>query len=210
MVDKSQDQILSEWLDNEIAKISNDIDTLSRMIFYQRAHPNHGGPTDLPFAYGCCCNMVSEQRDEAIEKNTKILERKKERLASLNLARACEFDDFPELNRVFGVQCTFDFKGEFLMPPPIVKWSPHVYNLDKILQLDFLLVLSTRTLIVRHNIFKGESVFALSSVELPNIQDVRVSKWPEIILFVFEHNGDRRYLHFSPVGLGGRELCFLK
>lgn len=210
---KSQAQELQEWLDNEIAKVSDDVSTLSQMLFHQRAHPNHGHSTETLYALALCCNMLSEEREKAIKDNEEKLERRKERLDSLRLAQAFKFEDcFPELNRVFGVRCTFDFEEKWPKVPPIVQWSPRIYNLEERVTLDFLLTLSKRTLTVRHNILKEGKVFAFSNVELPNLCSVRVSKWPEIILFVFEDNGERRYLHFSKTGLwvGGNYSCFLK
>lgn len=196
---KPQEQELQDWFDGEIAKATDDISTLSKILSHQRAHPNHQDSSQMNFAFACCCNMISEQREKAIKANEETLKLRKDRLDSLNSARAFKFSDsLAELNRVFGVRCTLDFTAGGREVPPIVQWSPNVYGAEKEVRIDFLLKLSERTLTVRHNIFREEKAIACSSINLPYLSSIiRVMKWPEIILFVFEHNGGRHYLHFS-------------
>lgn len=214
---KTKTQQLQGWLRANQEEAADDIRILSEILRYQRSHPGHGYDKDGVQVYGnvlsafaCCCNMVSEDRKEAIMKNEKKLRRITERLAALRLVEEFSFQEsIEELSRVFGAPCELDFTNGKYGVPPLVKWSPDVWNLKGKIRIEFVLVLSKRILIVRHIILKEGNATGFSEMQFPHLLRVGICKWSETIEFVFEHNGERSYLNFDKE-TGEKGWCFLR
>lgn len=189
---------LKEWLDAEIKRherdewiLENALDSFSCFI---------ASPTALSRYWG----LTSDELVAKKEKDADTLKQIKKDLELLRSAQAFKFTDtIEDLERVFRAPFVLEFQGAYNFSPPIIKFSKVVADN---LRIAVEISLAMRVVVIRHEALQKEHVRAFSKVCYSNLTHFIISKYPEILLFLFEENGKRHYLTFDT---GRIDCCFL-